>query len=76
MQNTMQGLRGSGTPGPKGDAGERGEIGFSGERGLPGTKGERGDHGLTGGKGDRVSNDFLDVFNIGENCVSVYMCLW
>lgn len=61
MLNTMQGFRG-GTPGPKGDTGDKGDIGVTSERGLPGNKGERGDPGLTGSKGDRVSTLYLPKF--------------
>lgn len=57
MPNTM----GGGTPGPKGDLGEKGEKGTLGERGLPGNKGERGDSGLAGMTGERVSIDWYGV---------------
>lgn len=49
----IQGMRG-GSPGLKGEPGEKGEIGFPGEKGEHGTKGDRGDPGLTGAKGERV----------------------
>lgn len=53
-----------GSPGTKGETGDRGEKGLTGERGPAGSKGERGEAGLSGETGERVSNDyFLDDFN-------------
>lgn len=44
----------SGSPGPKGDLGDKGAMGPPGERGVPGAKGDRGGSGKDGSKGDRV----------------------
>lgn len=55
QESVTQGFR-PGTPGPRGEAGEKGDIGLPGERGLPGSKGDRGVSGLMGAKGDRVRN--------------------
>lgn len=53
-----------GSPGAKGETGDRGDKGLTGERGPAGSKGERGEAGLSGESGERVSNDyFLDDFN-------------
>lgn len=63
MQNSMSH---SGTPGPKGDTGERGEPGTTGDRGQPGAKGERGEAGLDGNVGERVSNIVEMFVRFGE----------
>lgn len=47
----------NGSPGPKGDTGEKGSMGPAGERGVSGPKGERGSVGKDGAKGDRVRSD-------------------
>lgn len=66
MQNSMSH---SGTPGPKGDTGDRGEPGTTGDRGQPGAKGERGEAGLDGNVGERVSNirSMVDVYSTDED---------
>lgn len=43
-----------GSPGVKGDTGEKGSMGPAGERGIAGPKGDRGSPGKDGVKGDRV----------------------